>query len=173
MLRAIHASGLTAGLGSNPVGLDRGAGEGGRIIAFRKVGKKVVIEQENWNYRASADNALEKKSVVNSFARSFLWAGDIAETKKNGEVVVDLAGFLATDLFDVKGALKNAGQGDYSIAADRSFPDYSSVLTFPDNVEIDAYVTFTANAAAGSEVTATAADGETSRESMNWRYRLP
>ncbi len=39
-LRVIHASGLTAGLGSNPVGLDRGYGDGGRIIAFRRAGDK-------------------------------------------------------------------------------------------------------------------------------------
>ncbi len=87
MLRAIHASGLTAGLGSNPVGFDRGAVENGRIIAFRKTGKKVVIEQENWTYRASAENALEKKSVANSFARSFLWAGDVETVNADGSVV--------------------------------------------------------------------------------------
>ncbi|MEZ5982451.1 MAG: hypothetical protein R3C54_09105 [Parvularculaceae bacterium] len=46
MLRAIHTSGLTAGLGSNPVGLDRGFADEGRIIAFRKIGKKVIVEQE-------------------------------------------------------------------------------------------------------------------------------
>ncbi len=160
MLRAIHASGLTAGLGSNPVGFDRGAVESGRIIAFRKAGKKAVIEQENWTYRASAENPLEKKSVANSFARSFLWAGDIETVNADGSVVVNIAGFLTTDTMDLKGGLKNAGQGSYSIAADRSFPDYSSALVFPDNVELDAYVTFTGETP-GGEVSATAADGRT------------
>lgn len=158
MLRAIHASGLTAGLGSNPVGFDRGAVESGRIVAFRKLGRKVVIEQENWTYRATADNTLEKKSVENSFARSFLWAGDIVEEKPDGSVTFDLSGFLVSDTMDLKGGLRSAGQGGYAIAADRSFPDYSSVLVFPDNVELDAYVTFTADTA-GGEVAATAAEG--------------
>ncbi|GAB4521046.1 MAG: zinc-dependent metalloprotease [Amphiplicatus sp.] len=158
MLRAIHAAGITAGLGSNPIGFDRGAVESGRIIAFRKIGAKVVIEQENWTYRASAENPLEKKSVENSFARSFLWATDAIEEKPDGSTVFDLSGFLIADTMNLKGRLKRAGQGDYALAAERSFPDYSSVLVFPYNVELDAYVTF-AGGEAGDEVAATAADG--------------
>jgi len=173
MLRAIHASGLTAGLGSNPVGFDRGSVESGRIIAFRKAGKKAVIEQENWTYRASAENALEKKSVANSFARSFLWAGDIETVNTDGSVVVNIAGFLTSDTMDLKGGLKNAGQGAYSIAADRSFPDYSSVLVFPDNVELDAFVTF-AGETPGDQVGATAADGRSFTLTLHHSFvRLP
>lgn len=173
MLRAIHASGLTAGLGSNPVGFDRGAVEGGRIVAFRKVGKKAVIEEENWTYRASAENALEKKSVANSFARSFLWAGDIETVNADGSVVVDISGFLTTDTMDLKGGLKNAGQGSYAVAADRSFPDYSSVLVFPDNVELDAFVTFTGETP-GDQVDATAADGRSFTLTLHHSFvRLP
>ena len=58
-LRLIHSARLTAGLGSNPVGLDRGWGEGGRIIVFRQMGDKVIIEEESQRYRASADNRLK------------------------------------------------------------------------------------------------------------------
>ncbi|HXI86116.1 MAG TPA: zinc-dependent metalloprotease, partial [Parvularculaceae bacterium] len=157
MLRAIHAGGLTAGLGSNPVGLDRGFFDEGRVIDFRKVGPKVVVEQENWNYRATTDNPDEKRAVKDSFARSFLWSGDIVSESADG-VVVDLSGFLTSDVLDVKGILKRTGQGDYSIDKDRSLPDYNSVLVFPDNVEMDAYLTLTSDKA-GSEVAATAAEG--------------
>jgi len=55
-LRLIHTARLTAGLGSNPVGLDRGWGDGGKIIAFRKYGNKIIIEAENMTYRASPNN---------------------------------------------------------------------------------------------------------------------
>ena len=51
-LRFIYATGLTAGLGSNPIGLDRGAFDSGVIVAFRRVGNKIIAEQENWKYRA-------------------------------------------------------------------------------------------------------------------------
>ncbi|MEZ5928895.1 MAG: zinc-dependent metalloprotease [Parvularculaceae bacterium] len=172
MLRAIHTSGLTAGLGSNPVGLDRGFADEGRIIAFRKIGKKVIVEQENWKYRASAENPLEKQAVAESFARSFLWSGDIAEETANG-VVVDLSGFLTTDILNLKGILSMGGQGSYSIAEDRSLPDFSSVLVFPDNVEMDAFLTFTGEKA-GGEVAATAADGRTFTLTVHHSFvRLP
>jgi len=67
-LRLIHTARLTAGLGSNPVGLDRGWGDSGKIIVFRKLGNKVIIEAENTLYRASPDNPLEERAVRESFA---------------------------------------------------------------------------------------------------------
>lgn len=173
MLRAIHTSGLAAGLGSNPVGLDRGFADSGRIIAFRKVGPNIIIEQENWNYRASADNPLEKRAVAESFARSFLWSGKIEEEKPDGAVVVDLSGFLTSDILGLKAILKQAGQGDYAIAAERSFPDYASVLVFPDNVEMEAFVTLVADRP-GDEVAATAADGRAATLTVHHSFvRLP
>ena len=83
-LRLIHSARLTAGLGSNPVGLDRGWGEGGRIITFRQMGDKVIIEEENQRYRASADNPLEARAVKESFARSFLAALPIVKGAGKG-----------------------------------------------------------------------------------------
>jgi hypothetical protein len=157
-LRAIYAAGLTAGLGSNPVGLDRGFAESGRIIAFRRVGDRVFIEQENWNYRASAGSALEKEAVRQSFAKSILWTGEVIDTNIDGSFKVDIASFLTSDALNIKGMLKGAGQGAYSIDKDRSFVDPDSELTFPDNVEIDSVITF-AGDEAGGEVAATAADG--------------
>lgn len=157
-LRLIHTAGLTAGMGSNPVGLDRGYSDGGRIIAFRRVGDKVVIDQENWTYRASAENPLERKAVANSFARSFLWAGDVADENAGGAYTVDISGFLTGDVLNLQGVLKTAGEGDYKIDKERSFVEGASILAFPDNVEIDAYVTLAADKA-GAEATATAADG--------------
>lgn len=172
-LRAIHTAGVTSGLGSNPVGLDRGYQDSGRIIAFRRVGKKVLIEQENWRYRASADNPLEKKAVLDSFASSILWAGEANNVNADGSFDVDIAGFLTSDVLDLRGWLKSAGQGDFTIAADRSFADPESVLSFPDNVEIDTVITLS-SAAPGSEVTATAADGRAPSLKIHHSFvRLP
>ena len=41
-VRFIYATGLTAGLGSNPIGLDRGNGSSGDIVRFRRIGDKVI-----------------------------------------------------------------------------------------------------------------------------------
>ncbi|MEH6807242.1 MAG: zinc-dependent metalloprotease [Hyphomonas oceanitis] len=157
-LRAIHSAGLTAGLGSNPIGLDRGYFDEGGILAFRRVGKKLVAEKENWTYRASADNPLERKAVRESFARSFLWSGDIIAEGADGALLVDLSGFLTRDALDVRGALKaNEDGGTFAIAEDRTMPDTGAAFAFPDNVEFDAFLTLMSDDPK-SQVRATAAD---------------
>jgi hypothetical protein len=157
-LRLIHSARLTAGLGSNPVGLDRGWGEGGRIIAFRKMGDKVIIEEENLRYRASADNPLEARAVRESFARSFLAALPIIEGKADS-TLVDMTEFLTSDSLNLVQYFKDAKQGGFSIAKDRTFVDTENTFAFPDNVEIDVFFTLS-SADAGQEVATTAANGK-------------
>ncbi|WP_273240918.1 zinc-dependent metalloprotease [Hyphomonas atlantica corrig.] len=157
-LRAIQATGLTAGLGSNPIGLDRGRANGGEIVAFRKVGDKIVAEIENWAYRASADNPLERKAVRDSFARSFVWSGEILGTGPEGELLVDLSTYLTRDTMDVRATLKQHPKGGaFQVSKDLSMPDVSAALAFPDNVEFDAFLTLTSDEPK-AEVWATAAD---------------
>lgn len=157
-LRAIQATGLTAGLGSNPIGLDRGLANGGEIVAFRKVGDKMVAEIENWTYRASADNPLERKAVRDSFARSFIWSGEILGTGPDGELLVDMSSYLTRDALGVRAALKEHPKGGvYQLSDDLSMPDVAAALAFPDNVEFDAFLTLTSDEPK-SEVSATAAD---------------
>ena len=50
--------GLAAGLGSNDIGLDRGAGGGGRIVSFQRVGPKILLVQPNLAFRSSSVNPL-------------------------------------------------------------------------------------------------------------------
>ncbi len=155
-LRFIHTARLTAGLGSNPVGLDRGWGNSGAIVVFRRIGNKVIIEQENLAYRASPDNPLEERAVRESFATSFLAAADVVSSK-NG-LVIDLTDFLTSDVLDLVQYLKDADQGSFSIAKDRTLVDTKNVFAFPDNVEIDVFFTLT-SADPGREVATTAASG--------------
>jgi len=157
-LRAIQATGLTAGLGSNPIGLDRGRANAGEIVAFRKVGDKVIAEIENWTYRASADNPLERKAVRDSFARSFVWSGEILGTGPEGELLVDLSSYLTRDTMDVRARLKQHPKGGaFQISKELSMPDVSAALAFPDNVEFDAFLTLSSDEPK-AEVWATAAD---------------
>ena len=138
-LRLIHSARLTAGLGSNPVGLDRGWGEGGRIIVFRQMGDKVIIEEESQRYRASADNPLEARAVKESFARSFLAALPIVKEAGKG-TLVDMTAFLTSDSLNLVQYLKDAKQGSFKVAEDRTFVDTDKALAFPDNVEIDVFL---------------------------------
>ena len=155
-MRFIHTARLTAGLGSNPVGLDRGWGNSGAIVVFRHMGDKVIIEQENLSYRASPDNPLEARAVRESFARSFLASADVVSSK--GGLVVDLTDFLTSDVLGLVQYLKDADQGSFSIAKDRTLVDTKNVFAFPDNVEVDVFVTLT-SADPGREVATTAANG--------------
>ena len=155
-LRLIHTARLTAGLGSNPVGLDRGWGDGGKIVVFRKLGNKVIIEAENLQYRASPDNPLEQRAVKESFARSFLASLEIE--RSSGGIVVDLTDFLTSDILNLVQYLKDRDQGSFKIANDRTLVDTNNVFAFPDNVEMDVFFTLS-SADPGNEVATTAANG--------------
>jgi len=138
-LRLIHTARLTAGLGSNPVGLDRGWGDSGKIIVFRKLGNKVIIEAENTLYRADPNNPLEERAVRESFARSFLASADIMSGSDG--LLIDLTDFLTSDVLNLQQYLKNRGEGNFSISKDRTLVDTANVFAFPDNVEMDVFFT--------------------------------
>ena len=74
----LFSTGLSAGLGSNDIGLDRGQGGQGRIVTFQRVGPRVMLVQGNQSFRSSSPNPLERKSVEDSFAKSVLWGFTVA-----------------------------------------------------------------------------------------------
>ncbi|MEI9943510.1 MAG: DUF5118 domain-containing protein [Chitinophagaceae bacterium] len=50
----LYQTSLPAGLGSNDIGLDRGLLGDTRIVKFTKVGRKILMVEPNYNYRALA-----------------------------------------------------------------------------------------------------------------------
>src|SRR5258708_38440794 len=64
---------LPAGLGSNPVGLDRGQLGDSSLVTFERIGPKVLMTQPNYSYRAISSNEAERRAVKESFAQSGLW----------------------------------------------------------------------------------------------------
>jgi hypothetical protein len=109
-------TGLSAGLGSNDIGLDRGAGGGARLVYFQRVGPRVLLVQPNQSFRSSSQNPLERKSVEDSFAKSILWGFTIAG-ESNGHLLVDGTDFL---LRDVTGAGSALRPGTYRVDRTRS-----------------------------------------------------
>jgi len=156
ILRLIHAVRLSGGLGSNPLGLDRGWGNSGQLLHLRRIGPRVVFEVENHRYRAETDNTLEQQAVSASFANSFIWSTDIVASADDGSLLIDVSGLLTLDLLGLAATLNEDGSG-FTQAKQRSLPDLASLLVFPDNVEIDAFVTFTSSRP-GDQVSATAAN---------------
>jgi len=68
----LYQSGLPAGVGSNDIGLDRGQLGATRIVRFERSGPKVLLVQENLNFRAMSNHADERLAVHDSFAESVL-----------------------------------------------------------------------------------------------------
>ena len=70
-MRVLMFTGLATGLGSNPIGLDRGAGYDNYIARFERNGDRVLVVFENWNYRSSAaDNPAHVRTIAESFPPS-------------------------------------------------------------------------------------------------------
>jgi hypothetical protein len=147
--------GIETGLGSNPVGLDRGQGGETRVVTFRRVGARVLLEQPNLRYRAVSADSNETRAVRESFATSVLWAGEVAAETPDGRLLVDLTGFLVRDAHGAIATLKGSGQGTFSLDKDRSTLDPDACKAFPDNLEFAALLTF-ASEEPGPEVRATA-----------------
>jgi len=153
--RVLLLEGIQTGLGSNPVGLDRGQVGETRVVEFRRVGRRVLVEQENLRYRALSADSAERRAVRESFASSVLWAGDVAAESPEGRLLVDLTPFLVRDAHGVAATLKRSGQGGFSLDRERSVLDLAGCRSFPDNLEFEALLTF-ASEEPGPEVRATA-----------------
>ena len=140
--RYIYLTQLETGLGSAPIGLDRAAPTGSRILVFRRIGKKVAAELENPKFVASRGTAEEQKDVREAFATSTIWMGDVVKNNPDGSYTVDLATFLARDDVDAPRAVKQGGGGDFKFVPELSAADPTFVKVFPKNAEFAAKLTF-------------------------------
>ncbi len=141
----LFSTGLSAGLGSNDIGLDRGQGGGGRLVRFQRVGPRVMLVQPNQSFRSSSKNPLEVKSVEDSFAKSILWGFTVA-AESGGNVLVDATDFLLRDVTNAAGRLR---PGNYRVDRTRSAFFLPNTRNFPKNTEIDMTLTFVNEATGG------------------------
>ncbi len=137
----LYANYLSAGVGSNDIGLDRSQQGGERIVYFEKRGPKVFLIQPNLDYIARSDNELEKKSVREAFASSILHAFPVA-AEEDGEYLIDLTPFLIRDAHNVTGRLRGRGEGNYSLDKSRSSLYKEGTFNFPENSEFETRLTF-------------------------------
>ena len=142
------STGLSAGLGSNDLGLDRGQGGQGKIVKFQRVGPRVMLVQGSQSFRSSSPNVLERKSVEDSFAKSVLWGFAIA-AETNGTLLVDATDFFLRDIHGAAGGLR---PGTYRVDRNRSAFYLSNTKNFPKNTEVDVMLTFANDAAGGGRV---------------------
>ncbi|MEX0720482.1 MAG: zinc-dependent metalloprotease [Balneolaceae bacterium] len=137
----LYVNSLTAGIGSNDIGLDRGQLGDTRVVYFERRGPKVMMVQPNYSFRAETDNELEKKSVKEAFASSILWGFEIG-AEEDGNILIDLTPFLLRDGHGIPARLQRSNQGSYSLDKDRSALYKEAILNFPKNTEFEVILTF-------------------------------
>ncbi|MFQ5689834.1 MAG: zinc-dependent metalloprotease [Gemmatimonadota bacterium] len=149
---------LATGLGSNPVGLDRGQVGTTRILTAHRVGPKILLVEPNYRYRARTADPAERRAVAEAFAPSTLWGFErVAAT---GELaLVDATGFFLRDAHGIVGTLKRTGQGSFKLDASRSAVYPPRTKAFPNNTEVEVSLTFT-SPEPGPLVRQTAASGQ-------------
>lgn len=138
----IYQTSLPSGLGSNDIGLDRGQLSDTRLVSFTFVGKRALLMQTNTAYRANSDNQAEIKAIKDSFASAILWSFPIINTDGD-KVLLDATDFVLQDQHGVIPRLKRTSQGSYSLDKKRSILSPESTKSFPENTEIEVWLTFT------------------------------
>ena len=162
----VHATfllvaGIESGLGANDIGLDRGQMGGARLVRFRSVGGRVLLEELNSGFRAEAGSDLEKRAAAQSFATSVLFGAEPLTDEEGGDdsaTRIDLTPLLVRDAHGIARTLNRTGQGSYRLDASRSALDVGSCRAFPDNMEFASVLTFTSDEP-GSLARQTAPDG--------------
>ena len=134
----LYSTGLTAGLGSNDIGLDRGQSGQGRVVKFQRIGPRVMMVQPNYTFRANSQNPDERRAVEDAFARSILW-GFAVGAESDGRVLVDATDFFLRDVVNVIPRLR---PGNYRVDRTRSAIDVPWTKGFPKNTEITTILTF-------------------------------
>jgi hypothetical protein len=140
----LYVISLPAGLGSNDIGLDRGLLGDDRVVKFNKVGRKILLVQPNYGYRALSNDAAEKRAVEQSFAQSTIW-GFTVEAESNGKYLVDATDFIMRDAMKVTNTIRRNRQGIYQLDKSRSSMYLPHTKNFPFNSELEVSITFVNN----------------------------
>ncbi|HZI40507.1 MAG TPA: DUF5117 domain-containing protein, partial [Gemmatimonadaceae bacterium] len=157
--RALFVVTQATGLGSNPIGIDRGSDGATDVIRFDRDGERVLVVLENWSYRSSAiANAAHQRSVQEAFAPSTVASLPLLAMEA-GRLLVDATDLVMRDWTGVVETLASNRQGTYTVARDRSSIYRPYTKAFSENTEIDVALTFATNGAPGSIVERVTPDG--------------
>ncbi len=137
----LYQSGLSAGMGSNDIGLDRGQLGARGIVRFERSGPKVLLMQENLQYRAVSNDPDERRAVHESFAESALWGFTVVAEEKD-HALVDATDFFLRDAHGIPAALRRTKQGAYKLDPSRCAIYLPLTKNFPLNTEVEATLTF-------------------------------
>jgi hypothetical protein len=156
--RALFLITQATGLGSNPIGIDRGASGATYVARFDRDGDRVLFVLENWSYRSTSGNPDHARSVSEAFPSSTV-ASMTLLADENGRLLVDATDLTMRDWNEVAATLAQSQQGTYTVARDRSTIYRPNTKAFPDNTEVDVALTFATAGRPGGTVEAIVPDG--------------
>ncbi len=156
--RALLMITQATGLGSNPIGIDRGSSGDTYVARFDRDGDRVHLVLENWSYRSSSGDPNHARSVGEAFPPSTVSALPLVADEA-GKLLVDATDAVMRDWNDVVGTLARSQQGAYTVARDRSSIYRPYTNAFPENTEIDVSMTYAATGRPGGTVESIVPDG--------------
>ena len=110
-------------------------------MRFERSGPKVLLMQENLDYRAVSEDPAERRAVHDSFAES-VFAGFTVAAEEKDHVLVDATEFFLRDAHDIPATLKRTKQGSYRLDPARCAVYMPLTKNFPMNTEVEAMLTF-------------------------------
>ncbi|MAN49127.1 MAG: peptidase [Gemmatimonadetes bacterium] len=135
---------MGSGLGSNPVGIDRGQLRGTHVLAAKRIGPRILLMEPNYGFIAQSENLSEAQAVRDAFAPSVHWGFEmVAETGER--VLVDATQFFLRDARGVIDQIAARGEGDFTLDASRSAIHLPATRSFPENTEVESILTFTSS----------------------------
>ena len=151
----LYFTGMGSGVGSIEVFADRSSFGHSAECRLRRVGSRVLVVEENTNFRAEKGSKQLQYSVRESFPTSVLASLPI-DTEQNGTLLLDATNLLVRDAADLLSQLRRPTRAiggamvreDASHAAnwqldkDRSVIDLEHSGSFPLNTEIEVLLTF-------------------------------
>jgi len=133
---------LARGIGMN--GVLGGLPVNDRLLEFHRSGDRVLVIEKNTRFTAPAGSPIEKARDL-SVGHSVIASLKIESVNDSSKaVLVDLAPFLVSDLPDIGEWMRGAFSGK-GVKFDKERSALSSVKTFPENVEIEALLTYSPN----------------------------
>jgi hypothetical protein len=129
-----------SGAGSVEMSFDRGI-LGSSVIHFHRSGPRVLVIEQNLQYRAVGGPEALVDNVRDSFASSVIAALPV-EADEGGRVLVDATPLFMRDAANVVGGLRRTNQGAFRLDTGRSGFYPPRMKAFPDNTEIETIMTF-------------------------------
>ena len=138
----IYQVSLTAGVGSNPIGLDRNQLGDTRLVRFERVGPKVLLVQPNHALpRPRRQPRPSSRRSQQSFASLRPLVVHGRRPRRAGGCCVDATDFFLRDAHGVAARLRDSQQGATPSDPARSAIYLPRTKAFPRNTEVEATIT--------------------------------